>query len=40
MLPIGMPKCPRCKEDMILRVGRSWNNETYFYCSCGEKLEI
>lgn len=39
MLPLGMPKCPRCKDDMMLRVGRSWYNQVYFYCSCGEILE-
>ncbi len=40
MSPICMPKCPKCNEDMNLRVGRSWTNGVYFYCSCGEILDI
>lgn len=40
MNPTGKVECPICKEEMNLRVGRSWNNDVYFYCSCGEILEI
>ena len=40
MYPEGKVFCPKCKEEMNLRVGRSWYNEVYFYCSCGERLEV
>ncbi len=35
-----MPKCPKCNDDMEIRVGRSMYNRVLFYCRCGEILEI
>lgn len=40
MYPEGKVFCPKCKEEMTLMVGRSWNNDVYFYCSCGEKYDL
>lgn len=40
MNPYGVILCPTCKKDMSQRVGRSWNNRIYFFCECGEKLNV
>ena len=40
MSPIGMIICPKCNDDMTIRVGRSWLNKVFFYCKCDEIIEI
>lgn len=40
MYPEGKVFCPKCNEEMVLRIGRSWLNKVFFYCTCKEIIEI